>query len=75
MGQTKFKESFRSRYGCSPASFVRRVRMERAAELLSGTNLPIQQIAKEVGYAKPGAFAAAFSRTTGVLPSAIRTNE
>ena len=75
MGQTKFKESFRSRYGCSPASFVRRVRMERAAELLSGTDLPIQQIAKEVGYAKPGAFAAAFSRTTGVLPSAIRTSE
>ncbi|WP_273089299.1 helix-turn-helix transcriptional regulator [Cryptobacterium curtum] len=72
MGQTKFKEAFRSHYGCPPATFVRRIRMERASELLSDTDLPIQQIAKEVGYAKPSAFTAAFSKTTGLLPSDLR---
>ena len=63
---------FRQRYGCTPAAFVKRIRMERAMELLSDTDLPIRQISRRVGYAKPSAFTKAFSGVTGVLPSAMR---
>lgn len=72
MGRTKFKTLFRQRYGCTPAAFVKRIRMERAMELLSDTDLPIRQISRRVGYAKPSAFTKAFSGVTGVLPSAMR---
>ena len=45
---------------------------ERAIELLNSTDEPIAHIARAVGYRKPGAFAEAFRRRTGVPPSAYR---
>lgn len=72
MGQTKFKAAFRICYGISPAAYVADRRMEHALELISSTDAPIAAIARSVGYRKPGAFAKAFQRHTGVLPSALR---
>ncbi|WP_449316180.1 helix-turn-helix transcriptional regulator [Rubneribacter sp.] len=72
MGQTKLKAAFKTAYGTSPAAFVTNARIERAIELLSSTDLPIAQVAHAVGYRKPGAFAEAFRRRTGVAPSAYR---
>ncbi|WP_195471602.1 helix-turn-helix domain-containing protein, partial [Eggerthella lenta] len=39
---------------------------------LNSTDEPIAHIARAVGYRKPGAFAEAFRRRTGVPPSAYR---
>ena len=72
MGQTKLKAAFKTAYGTSPAAFVADARIERAIELLGTTDEPISRIARAVGYRKPGAFAEAFHRRTGVAPSAYR---
>ena len=72
MGRTKLKAAFKAAYGTSPAAFVADARIERAIELLNSTDEPIAHIARAVGYRKPGAFAEAFRRRTGVPPSAYR---
>ena len=49
-----------------------RIRMERAAELLNATSLPVSVIARRVGYSQPAQFAKAFARHHGQVPSAYR---
>lgn len=48
------------------------VRMERAAELLHESSLPIADIARSVGYRQPPHFAKAFRRLYGLTPSQWR---
>jgi AraC family transcriptional regulator of adaptative response / methylphosphotriester-DNA alkyltransferase methyltransferase len=49
-----------------------KVRMARAAELLSTGSLPIREVARRVGYRQPAQFAKAFRRHIGVAPSDFR---
>ena len=54
-------------------SYVQRVRMERAAELLRTSTTPVNQVAGAVGYRQPAQFAKAFRRHHGAPPSAFRS--
>jgi|GEM_PF-2040489 len=58
----------------SPIKMVNKLRMERAMELLHGTNYPIQEIALLVGYQNNFAFSTAFKRSTGTSPRAYRND-
>jgi AraC family transcriptional regulator len=51
------------------------LRIERAKQLLSKTNMPLKQIAFEVGFATPGHLSTAFGRSTGITPSNYRQLE
>ena len=53
-------------------SYLQRVRMARAAELLSDSSLPVNRVASAVGYRQPAQFAKAFRRHHGTPPSAFR---
>ena len=46
--------------------------MERAQQLLAGTDLTIIQVALAVGYETPSAFTASFRKAFGITPSAFR---
>jgi AraC-like DNA-binding protein len=72
MSATKFKMSFRKMYGDTVHSYVRHVRMDMAVKLLRKGDMSIMSIAQTVGYRKPGAFAAAFRKEKGLLPSDCR---
>ena len=48
------------------------VRMEKAAELLSGRGLTVREVAYRVGYRQPAQFAKAFRRHHGLSPSDYR---
>lgn len=50
-----------------------RVRMDRAARLLAGSDLPVREVARAVGYRQPAQFAKAFRRRHGLAPAAFRT--
>jgi AraC family transcriptional regulator, regulatory protein of adaptative response / methylphosphotriester-DNA alkyltransferase methyltransferase len=50
-----------------------RVRMERAAELLTRRGLTVREVAHRVGYRQPAQFAKAFRRHQGLAPSAFRS--
>ncbi len=49
-----------------------RVRMRRAAELLTTRGLTVREVAHRVGYRQPAQFAKAFRRHLGVAPSDYR---
>jgi AraC family transcriptional regulator of adaptative response / methylphosphotriester-DNA alkyltransferase methyltransferase len=51
-----------------------RIRMHRAAELLTETSIPVREIAARVGYRQPAQFAKAFSRVHGVPPTRYRAD-
>jgi len=56
-------------------SYLQRVRMERAAELLREGSSPVNQVASAVGYRQPAQFAKAFRRHHGAAPSSFRRAE
>ena len=51
------------------------VRMQRAAELLTYTSLPIGEIARRVSYRQSAQFAKAFRAHHGVTPSEFRAQQ
>jgi AraC-like DNA-binding protein len=58
--------------GDSPAAYVERVRLDRAAALLVRTGAPIKQVAAEVGYPGVVPFTRAFARRHGRPPGRFR---
>ena len=50
------------------------VRIRQAACLLESTDMPISEIAYELGYAEASNFTRAFRRRIGVAPGAFRDN-
>jgi transcriptional regulator GlxA family with amidase domain len=54
-------------------SYLRRLRMSKAAELLATTPFPVKEIARRVGYGDASQFSKAFKRTYGISPSQCRT--
>ena len=62
IGQTTFRDH------------LTRVRMEKAAELLSSRGLTVREVAHRVGYRQPAQFAKAFRRHLGVAPSDYRAD-
>jgi AraC family transcriptional regulator, regulatory protein of adaptative response / methylphosphotriester-DNA alkyltransferase methyltransferase len=53
-------------------TYVQKVRMVRAAQLLRQNGAPVHRIALAVGYRQPAQFAKAFRRHHGAPPSAFR---
>ena len=49
-----------------------RLRVGRAREMLQAGRLPIERVAREVGYGDPGAFRQAFTRIVGLSPGEYR---
>ncbi|HOG02065.1 MAG TPA: response regulator [Clostridia bacterium] len=60
---------FTEHYKVSPKSYLIRVRMEKARELLLRRELKMYEIAAQVGYADPRYFSDAFRKHFGVSPS------
>jgi transcriptional regulator GlxA family with amidase domain len=58
--------------GLSPVRFVQRIRGEIAATLLETTKLPIDEISRRVGYAKPSTLRRILRRETSRAPSDLR---
>lgn len=55
--------------GESPNELIRRIRLEKAANLLNHNSGNISEIALEVGFSNPSYFAEAFKKQFGVSPS------
>ena len=51
-----------------------RVRMQKAADMLTARSLTVREVAHRVGYRQPAQFAKAFRRYQGVAPSDFRAN-
>ncbi len=69
---TTMKRCFSAVYGIPVYSYLRRIRIQKAAELLLETDSTILAVAGQVGYDNASKFAAAFKAVTGLSPSEYR---
>lgn len=67
-----FHRIFRAQRGESVMQLVRRLRLERAARRLRGTDVPVTTLAFEAGYESHEAFTRAFADRFGAPPSTFR---
>ena len=65
-----FARSFKQSFGETPHQYLRRRRIERASELLRGTELSVTQVSVEVGFQSLGSFSGAFRELVGESPAA-----
>lgn len=64
-----FARSFKRTFGEPPHRYMLERRIERAKELLRGTNLTVTEVSVEVGFRSLGSFSAVFRRLVGEPPS------
>jgi YesN/AraC family two-component response regulator len=64
-----FYKELRSITGRTPIEYIRKIRMEKAAEYFKNTDMNISEIAYKVGYNSPHFFTVQFKREFGVTPS------
>lgn len=72
MGYAAFRKRFVRQLGIAPGAWRVRRRIERAQDLLADPALPIETIARRLGYADVFAFSTQFKRYAGRSPSAFR---
>jgi AraC family transcriptional regulator len=64
--------AFRQQYRCTIGDYVRRVRVECAARQLAVADVPLAQIAREVGFSDQSHFTRTFKQITGMTPARFR---
>jgi AraC-like DNA-binding protein len=64
-----FSRSFKRAFGETPHQYLLRRRIERAKELLRGTDMSVTEVSLEVGFQSLGSFSRAFRELVGTPPS------
>jgi AraC family transcriptional regulator len=67
-----FARLFKKLTGTSPHAYLATLRVQRAQQLLAGTDLSISELSARVGYSSPSHFSKAFRQATGLTPRAFR---
>ena len=75
MSRSAFSERFREVVGQPPLQYLTQLRMARAGQMLTTTDLDVKRIAAIVGYESPSSFTNAFKRWNGTSPMDFRTRE
>ena len=65
---------FKQQYDASPKHYIENIKMNKAIELLSNSNLKVSEIALKLGYVDPYHFIRRFTATFSVSPSRYRKN-
>lgn len=73
MSRALFAARFREAYGAGPIELLRSIRLRRAAELLTMSDLPVKRIAALVGYDSRTYFSRAFRAHHGTPPERFRS--
>jgi AraC-like DNA-binding protein len=75
MSVSKFTAAFKAHTGISAASYIRRIRMDKAMDLLKNTSAPLGDIAGMVGYKYHSKFSSLFREQFGLAPGAFRKKD
>lgn len=70
---SNFRKLFKEYTGISPANYQQDLKLQRAKELLSTTDMSIKEIAYQLNFDSPDYFSAKFKIKTGRKPSEMRT--
>ena len=71
---SSFKREFAKHYDCPPARYIRKRRLEKAAQLLRATELRVSDIAYDCAFQDLAHFSKVFTKEYGVSPSTYRSN-
>ena len=69
---SNFRKLFKEYTNISPSTYQQDLRLQRAKELLTSTNLSIKEIAYRLRFDSPDYFSAKFKAKVGVKPSEYR---
>jgi AraC family transcriptional regulator len=72
LSEDHFARAFKVSIGCSPHAYVVARRIERAKSLMTGTNLPLSQIAVAAGFSDQSHLSRCFRDTVGAAPASWR---
>jgi two-component system response regulator YesN len=72
LNRSYLSQIFRKRTGMKFVDYLNQLRIEKAKELLTSTDLKMYQIAKRVGYDNPKYFFRIFKKKTGLTPEQYR---
>ena len=72
VGYSNFRKLFKEYTGISPALYQQDIKLQRAKELLTTTDLSIKEIAYRLNFDSPDYFSAKFKAKTGQKPSDLR---
>jgi len=75
LSRRAFEVRFRKAVGRTPGAELRRLRLQRARQLLTETNFPMEKVAAECGFANVTRLDEAFRRTVGTTPSRYRRSQ
>jgi AraC-like DNA-binding protein len=75
MSRSRFVHHFSTTYGHTPMEFVQSVRLQAAARMLRGSDLPVKAVAAAVGYASRSHFSHAFRAEFGIDPTGFRSGD
>jgi AraC-like DNA-binding protein len=74
MSRTVFAARFAETLAQPPIEFLKTLRLQRAAQLLARTDLPVKMVAAQVGYSSRSSFTRAFFACHGAAPKAFRAS-
>jgi AraC-like DNA-binding protein/uncharacterized cupin superfamily protein len=72
LSQAQFRRVFHKHTGMSPKKYIDRLKLQSAAEKLTGNDIPIFAIAEEFGYLDPFHFSRRFKSVIGLPPAEYR---
>lgn len=72
LSRSTMASRFKQLVGISPKQYLTGWRMQKARELLEESDLPMTQIAAQVGYRSEVAFHHTFKRVMGATPGQVR---
>ncbi|MCR4890822.1 MAG: AraC family transcriptional regulator [Lachnospiraceae bacterium] len=71
---TYYNDWFKQQTGTSPGMYLRKIRIDKAKEMLKTTRFGVTDIAVMVGYSSNSTFTRAFRSITGMTPKGYREN-
>ncbi|SDT88584.1 AraC-type DNA-binding protein [Pseudomonas orientalis] len=74
LSRSHFSRAFKCSTGVSPQEWIRRQRILRAKELITGSSLSLTQISLECGFCDQAHFCHMFTRSEGVNPMTWRNH-
>ncbi|WP_017905135.1 helix-turn-helix domain-containing protein [Pseudomonas asplenii] len=75
LSRSHFSRAFKCSTGLSPQDWIRQQRIERAKQLIRGTDLSLTQISLECGFCDQAYFCHIFTRSEGINPFAWRCQQ
>ncbi len=74
ISSTKLKTGFHEMYGMPPYAYFKKLKLQKAYELVLRKDVSIREIAFRCGYSSQSQFCEAFKKEFGVKPSALMKN-